>query len=78
MPRKIIDLYDEQMLELQAQEQLVAMQVSDFPHITKDGRDKIRRGLIRMAGFDQAPAIDPTTTRDQKALGGIGIRVVKE
>ena len=78
MPRKLIDLYDESMIELEAQEQLVAMQVADHPHITTQGRKQIRRRLIALAGFDEAAAVNPVSTAGAGSLGAIGIKVVRE
>lgn len=77
-PRGVLNLYEEQMIELEAEEQLVAMQVADHPHVTQQGRDQTRRNLMRIAGLNIAPTIDPTATRDVSALGGIGIKVVRE
>ena len=78
MPRSLIDVYEKQILPLQAEEQLTAMQVADHPHIEDKHRTKIRKNLIDLAGFSEAEAVDVTSSRTDLALGAIGIKVVRE
>jgi hypothetical protein len=78
MPRKLIDIYEDKILELQAEEQLTAMQVADHPHLEERSRRTVRENLVRLAGFQSAEAIDPGSSRTELSLGAIGIKVVRE
>ncbi len=83
MPRWARRLYVSALDPLEAEEQLVAMQVADYPKMTERGRkdthrDTMRR-IRRAAGAEEprAPAItDPLA--DRQKLAGIGISVVVE
>ena len=78
LPRTIVDIYEDQILALEAEEMLVAMQVADHPHVTEKGREQQKRRLIRIAGLGEPDAIDPHSHRTEQQLGGIGIKVVRE
>jgi hypothetical protein len=55
---------------LQAQEMLRAMNVADYPHMKKQGRDKLHRDVYKRAFPDQKKRV--ITTEDLKTLlGGV-------
>lgn len=79
LPRWLLIKMDEQVEVLTAQEQLLQMQVADFPHILQKDRERVHRDLLKYAGlYKEAPAIQPHDVGDIKKLAGMGIGVVFE
>lgn len=76
LPRWLLVMLDEQVEKLTAQEQLLQMQVADFPHIPQKDRQRIHRDMLKHAGlYKDAPAIRPQDQGDIRKLAGMGIGV---
>jgi hypothetical protein len=76
-PHAILEVYAAQLMELQAEETLMAMVVSDMPYMSDSDRKKARRPLARVVGGgEQVQKIDHTTEggRATAAQLGIGVR----
>lgn len=81
-PNWMIRAYTEALPELEAQEQLMALQASDHPHVDTDSRKDTHRRLVDMAGYEipeeSGTKIDMTTAEGRRALHGLGIAVVTD
>lgn len=77
MERGLVAIYLEAMAEITAQEQLLAMQIADFPHIDQKARESLHRKISVMATVDEAPAPDPRGADAVRDLAALGIKVVQ-
>lgn len=79
MPRKVVQIYLEAMPEIQAQEQLLAIQASDAPHMEQAARESLHRRLSRMAeaSIPDEPVRDPRKADVVRDLAAMGIKVVE-
>lgn len=80
-PRWLIMLYLEAIPSLTAEEQLVAFQVSDFPHMEERDRKQVHRQVQRIAsGKGEPPApqqrgVDPSKDGGMLAATGIALKI---
>lgn len=74
MPYAAIEVYIEKMDQLEASEQLAAIQAASFVHYEEDTQDEILRGLERRIDGDEPLQELPNPF----TLGAIGIAVVME
>lgn len=79
LPRWLLIKFDEQIAEITAREQLLAMQVADWPHMETRARKRLHRDMLKFAGMqEEAPVAAPTKPQDIKTIKGMGIGVVFE
>jgi hypothetical protein len=85
LERWAINLYLEMLPPLQAEEQMLAMQVADFPQTEDRERKKAWRRLQRMVedtsdtpAAPAAPTVDVASQKDVADLSAIGIKIVLE
>lgn len=77
MERQLVAIYLEAMSEIKAQEQLMALQVADFPHMDQSARTSLHRKISLMATVDDSP-VDPRAASVARDLSALGIKVVVE
>lgn len=78
-PNVILGVYIEQLPELEAQEQLLAFQAADYPHVDIGDRREWHSKLVAMANLPEPEidrSVDMTTADGRRVLHGLGIKVV--
>jgi hypothetical protein len=79
MPRPLVFLYIDEMVTLAAEDQLVRMQASAYPHMDEDGRNESHDDWMKQMkreGSDEAQV--PELARMPVQLAGMGINFVME
>ena len=75
-PNWLLRVYAEQLCELAAEEALLAVSVSTYPHATDASRDRMYRRLVAEAGIEErVQQVNPTTRAGKAALAGLGIGI---
>lgn len=79
LPRWMRELYLHAIPQLQAEEQLLSFQASDFPHMDQKDRSKLHRQIMGLAARRDIPEGEQVDTRTQEGrdtIGSLGFKVV--
>ena len=79
-PNWVLQLYVDCISELEAEERILAMQVSDWSHLSEKDRRSIRSRLIERLNTEPVapPTMNVTEHASKRDLAAIGIKVVIE
>jgi hypothetical protein len=75
MPRWLWRIYLEKLPALKAAEQLDAIEVTAFPHLKKEDKQRLVRSLSRAAGREAKATVPASHEENVSTLGGMGIAV---
>lgn len=76
MPRKLLLIYAEQLIVLEAEEAILDCLIADWPHQDNSMRQKIRRNFERHANVeDETPKVDLDSEAGRQTVAGLGIGI---